>query len=599
MRIRTRIRDWEPSPRKVAIGAGCGVLALLLLAYMVRPIGLIHGPAMLIYKYPLIWKLPVVAWGLVNGVCLLPYLLFKRRKIKQELARMRKERGIAKQEHKESQHFYYRSERSRFSYDEEARLKRLSRWYRWPAVIGSIAAILAFIFAVCTASMYTGEAIYQHYKFTSIGELPASGKARILPQDVAEQLATSGYNSSTSRLSQAHIVLDADGNIAWTFGEVPNGTWRKYTAKTQGVATLNAESTSREMTQTKKEFDISTNVRWTDDLKWQAYKKHFFTDVAETVYVVTASGEPLIIAPYIKYVGFWVKVPELAGVYVVHPDGTMEDLSPEEAEKRPFIVRSGRMFPEALARRIQESYQYKDGILNRLFTHKEQTQIADTGSNSQPYLMDFGKEGTKWVSTAQPYGKAQATNAIFLTDTITGKTEIWHVPEAEAYTGNSKALDIVRALSIPGVTFAASDAQDAAGKFEAVEPRPVIVQGRLQFMVSVIPHSKTTVTKTVIVDAKTNKAVAVFNHDTDPAADQKLKEYLHDGTLPAAARPEGAFPEDGSPGGESSPNVPSLVPGSDGSLSDEELQAIIDQLLESNRAQQEAIRALRSRLPKP
>lgn len=622
-----RILEWEFNPRRMAIAAGCGALALLVLAYMIRPIGLIHGPAMILYKYPLIWKLPVLVWLVAFlAMSLLPYLR-RRKKIKEVRAQLREEECRDREDEQEAKEKHDGVENERLQrtrddrrlgrlsidyppapfryrtpYERRERLnglsdelKELRRWYRWSAVIASILATLAFTFAICTASMYTGEAIYQHYKFTDISRLPATGKARILPQEVAEQLATSGYNSSTARLAQTHIVLDADGNISWTFGQVPNGTWRKYTAKTQGVATLNAESTARDLQLTKEDFEISTNVRWTDDLKWQAYKRHFFTDVAETVYVVTASGEPVIVAPYIKYVGFWVKVPELAGVYVVHPDGTMEDLSPEEAEKRPFIVQSGRMFPEALARRIQESYQYKGGILNRLFTHKEQTQISDTGSNSQPYLMDFGKEGTKWVSTAQPYGKAQATNAIFLTDTITGETEVWHVPQSEAYTGNSKALDIVRALSMPGITFAASDAGDSAGKFEAVEPRPIIIDGQLQFMVSVIPHSRTTVTKTVIVDAEANKAVAVFNHDTDPSADQRLRDYLHHGTLPLP-RPTGDdYPDRGPIGSnapDSSPGVPDVLPGADGSISEEELQAIIDRLLESNMAQQEAIREL-------
>jgi hypothetical protein len=531
------LRNLEFRPSGLAKAIGGATLALLVFLYLVRPIGLIHGTAMVFYKYPLVWKLPLAVGVVVFGIGLLLQRLFQRGK---------------------------------------------THRYRWPAIVASFAAAVALVFAVSTASMYTGEAIYQHYKFTDISELPATGKARILPQEVAEQLATSGYNSSTSRLAQVHIVRDADGSISWTFGQVPNSTWRQFTAKTQGVAELNAESTARDLQLTNREFEVSTNVRWTDDLKWQAYKKHFFTDVAETVYVVTAGGEPVIIAPYLKYVGFWVKVPELAGVYVVHADGRMEDLSPEEAEERPFIVQSGRLFPESLARRIQESYQYKGGILNRLFTHEEQTQISDTGSNSQPYLMDFGSEGTKWVSTAQPYGKAQATNAIFLTDTVTGKTEVWHVPEGQAYTGNSKALDIARALSIPGITYAGAD--DSAGKFEAVEPRPIIVGGQLQFMVSVIPHSKTTVTKTVIVDAESNKVVAVFNHDTDPEADQKLKAYLHSGALPTA------------PAGEEADPGESTIPGSDGSLSDEGLQAIVDRLLESNRAQREAIVELQDRL---
>ncbi len=225
---------------------------------------------MLLYKYPLVWKLPVLVWlaaFLVTG--LPPYLLRRRRKIQDVLARLREEQRRDREDEQEAKerhdraraekllrverlhprfqspsadsspapfHYYQPHERRMRLNELSDELGSLRRWYRWPVIAASIVATLAFVFAFFTASMYTGKAIYQHYKFTDISRLPATGKARILPQEVAEQLATSGYNSSTSRLAQAHIVLNADGNISWTFGQVPNGTWRKYTAKTQGNA---------------------------------------------------------------------------------------------------------------------------------------------------------------------------------------------------------------------------------------------------------------------------------------------------------------------------------------------------------------------------
>jgi hypothetical protein len=175
------------------------------------------------------------------------------------------------------------------------------------------------------------------------------------------------------------------------------------------------------------------------------------------------------------------------------------------------------------------------------------------------------------------------------------------VPDGDAYTGNSKALDIVRALSMPGITFASWAAEDAAGKFEAIEPRPVIIDGRLRFMISVVPTSETTVTKTVIVDARSNRAVAVFNHDTDPEADRKLKSYLQDGTLPETeAATTGGSPRERAVAGSRSSGAPDATegaPGSGGSGdADAQLRAALEKLLEANRAQQEAILELKGRL---
>ena len=211
----------------------------------------------------------------------------------------------------------------------------------------------------------------------------------------------------------------------------------------------------------------------------------------------------------------------LGGVFVVHPDGEIEDLSPDEARKRPEITSTGRLFPDTLARRIQDAYAYKRGIWNRFVLHEEQTQISDTESNQQPYLIDFGERGIKWVTVAEPYGQAFAANAIFLTDTVTGETEIWRVPRNASLSGNRRAVQTVRSVSIPGVVFAGEDARGTGGRFKVVEPRPVFVRGRLLYLLSIIPENGNSVSKSVVVDAERNKVVAIFDNDTDPSADEK------------------------------------------------------------------------------
>jgi len=566
------------------------LIGLFLIAWSIRPIGLIHGPAMMLWKYPLIWKAPLLIFLILFGLGSLPHLI---RKLASGDGKDKPSEGASRSRSDEDGFGYGSS----YDYNSYRRRSRRARrpWFQVPLIVACFGAFLALIVACCTAGALTGRAIYEHYHFTDIKQLPANGSARLIPKEVAEVMASNGFNSSTSRLAQAHIVLDNEGNLDWTFGQVPNGTWRHYTASTQGMATLNAGSSARELKLTNKNFDISPDVRWSDNIKWQAYKRHFFTDVAETVFVLTPKGQPLLLAPYIKYTGFWVKVPELAGVYEVHPDGTIEDLSPEQAAARPVIVDSGHLFPEQLAKRVQESYQYAGGIWNRFFSHHDQTEIQNTEGNHQPYLMDFGEDGPKWVSTAKPYGNSHATDAVFLTDTVTGETEVWHVPKDQSYTGNVKALDIVRGLSIPGITFAGGE--ELEGKFKAIEPRPIIVNGELQFMVSIVPSSENTVTKTVIVDAKTNKAVAIFNHDTDPGADQKLKEYLETGKLPSnglseVTSEERSASESEERSDEEQPAGSSEVPAKPTGTT----MATIEKLLEETEAQQQTLLELQAQL---
>nr|MDP9327266.1 hypothetical protein [Actinomycetota bacterium] len=261
----------------------------------------------------------------------------------------------------------------------------------------------------------------------------------------------------------------------------------------------------------------------------------------ESTGILGADGRPLIVAPYIKYKGWLLRRPVFGGVFVVHPDGRIEDLSPDQARKRPELVASGRLFPETLARTIQNAYAYKRGIANRIFTHTEQTQITDTEANHQPYLIDFGARGSKWVTVAEPYGRAFAVNAIFLTDTVTGKTQVWRVPRGTSLTGNRRALETVRSVSIPGVVFSDQQTQSpGGGRFRTVEPRPVFVAGRLVYLISIIPESANSVSKTVIVDAARNKLVTIFDNDSDPAAEAKTLEYLRTGVVPGAGAAAGA-----------------------------------------------------------
>ncbi len=157
-------------------------------------------------------------------------------------------------------------------------------------------------------------------------------------------------------------------------------------------------------------------------------------------------------------------------------------------------------------------------------------------------------------------------NAIFLTDSVTGSTEIWRVPGNQSLNGNRRAIQTVRSVSIPGIVFSddALGAEDGSsadaprvpdaggGRFRVVEPRPVFAGGRLVYLISIIPESANSVSKSVIVDAARNKVVAIFNNDTDPQADAKTLRYLATGELPTGSARDG--------GGAGSPSPAEGVP---------------------------------------
>jgi hypothetical protein len=402
-------------------------------------------------------------------------------------------------------------------------------------------AFLAFLAGSIARGPLTAAALYADTRFEEIPGLPADGNVRIVPRDVAEVSAASGFNSPTERLSNFAIVNTRDG-LEWTALRTPNGLVRTFTKKSQGLASLDASSSARQLELTDAEFQVAPGLRVTDSLRWRLLKRRFLIDLADPVAIRDERDQPRILVPYISYRGFLTRRPQLGGAFLVAPDGTIEDLSPEEARRRPEIARSGRLFPPTLARQLQDAYAYKNGIWNRLFIHEEQTQISDTEANPQPYLIDFGERGLKWVTVAEPYGRAFAVNAIFLTDAATGRTQIWRVPRNRSLSGNRRALQTVRSLTIPGVVFAGDGAaRGAGGGFRVVEPRPVFVEGQLVYLVSIIPEQGTSISKTVVIDAARNQQVAIFDNDSDPRADEKIARYLQTGEVPADdAAQEGA-----------------------------------------------------------
>ena len=474
------------------------VVVALVLLWLVRPVW--HGLAMFAWTAPLVWLPPIVI--LLVGA----YLLRRRRRSWTTLEDLRN--GV-----------------------------RPPLWL----VAFPLIAFIVFLLAGGFYGPLVGRAIVDATSYEEIDGLPAGGQVRIVPKLVAEQTASAAFNSPTETLTDFSIVRTEDG-LRWTALRTPQGTFRIFTRKSKGLVELDAEQTARSLRQIDAELETAPGLQITDNLRWRLLKRRFFIRLEEPVGIETDDG-PRIVVPYLEFKGVLVRRPVLGGVFVVAPDGEIEDLEPEEAAERPELAGTGRIFPDTQARRIQDAYRYKGGLWNAWFVHEDQTQITDTESNRQPYLIDFeGGLGPQWVTVAEPYGRAFAASAIFLTDAVTGKTRIWRVPRRTSLSGNRRAIQAVRAVSIPGIDF--GDDQTGSGNFAVVEPRPVFVGGRVVYLTSIIPKSANAVSKTVVVDAETNKLIAIFDNDRDPEAEEKTQRFIATGEIPDDAAAPGAEDEE-------------------------------------------------------
>lgn len=458
------------------------------------------------------------------------------------------------------------------------------RWHRArPLLRGPLRSALVcgglgLLFASVVTATWTGAAIYAHNDYGPLTPAMLSGgEVRIKPYEVARQQAENGLNSPTERPTNLNIVK-AGERLVWTSVRDPEGLFRILAKSTTGLMSVDASSSQSHVRQSGAGYDATfrygPGMRITDSIRWRVYKDRCYTcDVAEMTGVPTPAG-PIIIAPYIRYEGNWfVRRPTLGGVYVVHPDGRIDDLSPAQAARNQRVRDSGRLFPEKLARRIADAYKYKRGIWNALFTHEEQLEVDDTEENLQPFLQDFERLGSQWVTTLKPRGRTFTTAAIMTTDAVSGRTRVALTGREESLIGNEKALEIVRGESFPGIVFTNSGAPDAAGRFRAVEPRQVFPLGRLQFLISVIPASATRVTMSVIVDAQSQLVVATF--PATPEGDAALVEYLHNGRPPAKSDRADDAGDEPPAADDATPTGPSSEP-----------DATLRRLLRENRAEQ-------------
>jgi hypothetical protein len=461
-----------------------------------------------------------------------------------------------------------------------------------PILISSALAFITFLVMGILSGPLVAKEVYSHTTYNAIRTLPPSGSVRITPKEVAERVAGSGFNSATETLTDFHLIRSGQGQLAWTAMRTPNGAYRALTQNSAGTLELNASSSSREATQADGKFETAPGMLITDNLTWKLRKVNYFAELDDSIAFTDASGKPLIAVSYIKYKGFLVRRPVFGGVFIVHPDGKIEDLTPTEAMKRKELVATGRIFPEQLARREQEAYAYKGGLFNKWFVHEDQTQITTTESNPQPYLLDFGKRGLKYVTAAEPYGRAYAVNAIFLTDAITGKTDLWRPPNNSDLTGNRRVLETVRSLSIPGIDFAetSTNAPNDRGGFRVIEPRPIVVDGRLVFMTSIVPDNANNVSKTVFIDAATNRTAAIFNNDSDDDVDAKIAAFIKGGS------PSGTVEESGSTDATSgaTPKTGATAPAT---KSESSARDQVNKLLERQRELIEELEQLRDQLP--
>lgn len=455
-----------PRSRRLWVAVPVLVLALLLLWYLRT---WWHAPLMFFYTHPAVLE--------ALGIWLVLHLFwFRRRWTGTKVWEYDKTDGKGRKT------------------GERGSVRFRTLWLSYYLVLPTLVALLPLL-----AGVARQVDMVNRLQYHKIDRLPdATHNVRLMPEVVAYRYARDALQLSQYKLGTEHIAL-INGRLAFTFPLVPDGLVLMFTAKNKGMTYVYTTTQERNSQMVWKEMRIGEGMKITDSLWWNLFRVRYWVNTEETYYIPQA-GEIYTVVPAIGYdYGFkWgliYTVPVFAGSFVVDTQGRIELVAPTRALEHP-VLKDNLIFPEHLARTYVNAYQYKNGVINRFFLHRDQIEIQDVGENKQPFLMDT-EAGLKWFISTEPYGESHGVFKIFLVDARTGRIELFELPEDQVLTGPVRALDYVRRAN-PLVDW---------NLFNMVEPLPFIQGGVLYWKTAVIPKDYAGIAYQAFVDSRNNNVV--------------------------------------------------------------------------------------------
>jgi len=350
--------------------------------------------------------------------------------------------------------------------------------------------------------------------YEMVQALPQSTQPRLLPRTSVDD------DPDFQDAKEIHLARNPEtGELLWT------GEWQSafLGGPSSGVSLKNLNDIRGSSAILRSGFDHSVAGNGPGTLKWQSKWDHPFSRIQYPVLVPSTGPEPAFaVAPYVGFQGFPFKTPYFKGVLVYHEDGTLEDLTPEEAAERPELVRSGRIYPEALARAEAESVADDLG-----------GEIKDAEGNKQPFLTSIDENTTDWVTVVNGEGANGGVKAVLLQDSSTGHMQVWEPKEGEELVSTRYVIDSARALPLQWEATRCCDSEGDSYTVklrEVVEPRLAFKDGKPYYLVTVAPTDELALSRqveyTLLIDATTGETLKKFDHVNDPNADRDLTNFF-------------------------------------------------------------------------
>ena len=450
--------------------------------------------------------------------------------------------------------------------------------FLWSFQIGADndSATIPSITLVVLIILFTGYAVYanslkSYYLVRDaqpvmLERLPDTTEVRYLPMAVAERFGANKTQDPRHHLGDMDPI-DIGTELAWVAPRIPTGFWNAFSGQTDGFAIVHANGTVENRHQAMK---YGEGMQITDNIEYQLLLRRYGIFLSEYFYMMK-DDEVLLLAPYVKYrFEFPVLVPYWGGVFVVHADGDIEDLTPDQAVA-DLRFTGQRLYPEALALRIGNAWAYRNGIWNAWFLHRDQTEVPtiEDEDNQMPYLLPTA-QGPVWFIGMEPNGPAYSIYKVMLINAHSGEIFLHELPAESGITGPNRANGYVRG-AFPQYQWYKRGEKESFGNMLAIEPKPLIRDGVLYWQVSMTNIDYAGVTATALVNGNDNSVFAFANL-------KELQGFL-DGTFagrPTAAEAETVSVENAPSATQTEPTVVFTDTDFSG-LSDAELLEIIQQ----------------------
>ena len=371
-----------------------------------------------------------------------------------------------------------------------------------------IVGVLWLFYSIFYSGALTSWYMVKDIQPTIMSNLPDTVEVRYMPMAIAQRYGRSQLQDSLYQLGDVD-PYDSEAELYWSAPRVPNGFVNSFIGQTDGIQIVHPDGSVETKHQVMK---YGEGMRIGDNISWPLWLTHYNVDLSE-VYYLSVNDEILTMVPYVSYrYEFPVMVPIWGGVFVVHPDGHVEDLKPEAAIADPRFI-GQRLYPEALAKRIATSWGARHGIVNAWFSHRDQAAVPTIKGekNQMPYLLPT-PTGPMWFIGMEPYGPSESIYKMLFIDARTGEVNLYEVPSETGLIGPNSAFGFVR-QEFPDYQWYQKGEKDSYGNVVLIEPRPLIRSGELWWMFTVTTIDSSGIKITPVINARTRNVVFFYNEE--------------------------------------------------------------------------------------